>query len=285
MSIEWALVGFTTFVALGVGLFAGVVATEWWHREEQIRLPGAIAALVALALGGFSSVLHLGHPERIFGALGHPTSGIFMESLMIGLFGLDILAYIVAIRRKSSDQRRKTIATIGLIPSILLAFAVGDTYVLASRPAWDTLILPVLYVVSAAVMGCFGFNVLLVRFKNADSTNETVATVSRAALYALGIQAVLLIAYLVHLAIAPFADPSRSATRVLAGNLAPLFWIGLVLIGLLAPTALLMRLRKKIAQSLSLRATAQLSLLCVLVAGVAFRVLMFSLGSGIRHFF
>lgn len=285
MSIEWALVGFTTFVALGVGLFAGVVATEWWHREEQIRLPGAIAALVALALGGISSVLHLGHPERIFGALGHPTSGIFAESTLIGLLGLGIIAYLMAMRRNASDGARRMTATIAVAPGIMLAFAVGDSYVMASRPAWNTLVLPLLYLVSAGVMGCFSLSVLITRTKDADATGETAAAVNRTALAALGIQAVLIIAYLVHLAIAPYAEPSRSATRVLAGNLAPLFWIGLVLIGLLAPTALLTRLRTKIAQSLSPRATAQLCLLCVFVAGAAFRVLMFSLGSSIRHFF
>jgi anaerobic dimethyl sulfoxide reductase subunit C (anchor subunit) len=285
MSIEWALVGFTLFVGLSVGTFGGVVATEWWGKATEVRLPGAIAALVALAIGGFSSVLHLGHPERIFGALGHPTSGIFMESLMLGLFGLDILAYLIAMRRDASDQRRKTIATIGMVPAILLAFAVGDTYVLASRPAWDTLILPVIYLVSAGVMGCFSLSVLIARTKVVETIATTTAAVNRVTVYALGVQTVLLIAYLVHLAIAPYADASRSATRVLAGDLAPLFWIGLVLIGLLAPAMLTTLLGRKKAENLTPLSSAQLGLLCVLVAGVAFRVMMFSLGSSIRHFF
>jgi len=122
MNIEWALVFFTLFVGLSVGTFAGVVLTEWWGKAEQVRLPGAITALVALVIGGISSVLHLGHPERIFGALGHPTSGIFTEALLIGLFGLDIVAYMIAMRRNASGQARKTIATIGLVPAILLSF-------------------------------------------------------------------------------------------------------------------------------------------------------------------
>jgi DMSO reductase anchor subunit len=283
MSIEWALVGFTLFVGLSVGTFAGVVWTEWTGKAAQVRLPGAIAALVTLAIGGVSSVLHLGHPERIFGALGHPTSGIFLESLMLGLFGLAIIAYLVSTQRGASDQARKRIANVAMVPAILLAFAVGDTYVLASRPAWDTLLLPVLYVVSAAVMGCFSLSVLIARSKSTDTI--AAETLNRATLVALGIQAVLLIAYLVHLAVAPYADASRSATRVLFGDLAPLFWVGLVLIGLLAPVVLITRLAKQKAASYSPLTVAQLGLLCVLVAGVAFRAMMFSLGSSVRHFF
>ncbi len=285
MSIEWALVGFTLFVGLAVGTFAGVAATEWWGEAEQVRLPGSISALVALIVGGISSVLHLGHPERILGALGHPTSGIFAESSLTGLFGLGIIVYLFAVRRKASDKTRRTIATVSVALGAILAFAVGDTYVLPSRPAWDTWLLPVLYLVSAAVFGCFSLSVLIARTKNAGTTGETVTTVNRTALAALGLQAVLIIAYLIHLAVAPYADVSRSATRVLAGDLAPLFWIGLVLIGLLVPTALLARLRTAIAKSLSPVAIAQVGLLCVVVAGVAFRVLMFAVGSSIRHLF
>lgn len=243
MDIEWALVFFTLFVGLGVGVFvSAVVLTEWWGKAEQVRLPGAIAALIALAVGGISSVLHLGHPERIFGALGHPTSGIFMESTLMGLFGLDIILYLLATRRNAPARTRRRIATIGTVPGVMLAFAIGDTYVLSSRPAWDTLVLPVLYVASAAVMGCFGLAVLMARTNESDETAQ--ASVRRMTWIALTIQAVLVIAYLVHLAVAPYADASRSATRVLAGNLAPLFWLGIVGIGLLIPAALTTHLRK-----------------------------------------
>jgi anaerobic dimethyl sulfoxide reductase subunit C (anchor subunit) len=286
MSIEWALVFFTLFICLSVGTFLGaVVATEWWGKAAQVRLPGAIVTLVTLGVGGFSSVLHLGHPERLFGALGHPTSGIFAESTMIGLFGLDVLIYLWAMRKGLPDQTRRRIATVGTLPAVMLAFAVGDTYVLSSRPAWDTLILPTLYVVSAAVMGCFSLSLLVAHSKSADAATETAPVVDLATLVALAVQGVLLIAYLVHLAIAPYPDETRSATRVLAGNLAPLFWIGLVLIGLLIPFVLTTKFRTKISANLSSLASAKLGLICVLVAGVAFRVLMFSLGSSIRHFF
>jgi anaerobic dimethyl sulfoxide reductase subunit C (anchor subunit) len=98
------LVFFTVFVGLGCGIFvSSVVLTEWYGVAKEVRIKSSLAALAALIIGGFSSVCHLGHPERIFGALGHPTSGIFLEALLIGLIGLDIIIYLVAMRRSVSD--------------------------------------------------------------------------------------------------------------------------------------------------------------------------------------
>ena len=307
MSMEWPLIFFTLFVGLGCGTFVGaVILTEWRGRATQIRVRSVIIALIALAAGGFSSVLHLGHPERIFAALGHPTSGIFMESTMIGLVGLDIIIYLVALKREASDRTRKVIATIGTIPAVILAFAVGYSYVMPSRPAWDTLILPLFYLVSAGVMGCFTLSVLIGLSKNSNRTvsktseagkaateagaaEELSFTAERAlkrtALTALALQGVLLIAYLVHLAVAHYPEATRSAARVLTGNLAPVFWLGVVLIGFLVPVVLTVRSRSgKGGESPSITFTS-LGLASVLIGGISFRILMFSLGSSIITFF
>ncbi len=278
MGNEWTLAFFTALAALGTGTFIGVGASEWWGKAEYVRAPGAVMALVALACSGIPAILHLGHPERIFGALGHPTSGIFMEALLSGLTGLCLIAYLIALKKDASSQTRKKITLIGAVPAILLAFAVGDTYVMSSRPAWDTLILPLVYLASAGVMGCFSLNLLLGR----NESTRTTLTMKRTTLVALGIQAVLIVAYLVVLAVAPHPDVTRSATRVLAGNLALLFWVGIVLIGLLVPGALVV-LQK--AEKLSTSAGAMFGLMCVFVGAIAFRLMMFNLGTNIWQFF
>ena len=276
MGNEWALVFFTVLAGLGTGTFVGVGVSEWLGKAEYVRKPGAIVALVALPVSGFSSLLHLGRPERMFGALGHPTSGIFLEALMIGLTMVGVCAYLVALRKGATDKTRKMITAIAALPAIVLAFAVGDTYVMPSRPAWDTLVLPVAYVVSAAIMGCFSLGVLLVWKESVQAT-----ALRRTTLVVLAIQAVVTVAYLVALATAPYPDVTRSATRVLAGNLAPLFWIGIVLIGLLVPVALMMmKWQEKLP-----RPVALIGLVCTVIGAIAFRVMMFNLGTGIIQFF
>ncbi|MDR3437921.1 DmsC/YnfH family molybdoenzyme membrane anchor subunit [Telmatospirillum sp.] len=278
MGNEWALVFFTAFVGLGSGTFVAVGVSEWWEEDAQVRLRGGILALIALAAGGFSSVLHLGHPERIFGALGHPTSGIFMEALMIGLTGLCAVAYLIALRRGASGQVRKRIAVIGAVPAILLAFAVGDTYVMASRPAWDTLLLPMVYLISAALLGCLSLGVLMARQQKA----EAVVALKWTTLGVLALQGVVVIAYLVAVAVAPYPNATRSVIRVLTGNLAPLFWGGVVLVGLLVPSSL--TIAKRAAAPLPV-AAATFALVCAFVGAASFRLLMFNLGTSVWHFF
>lgn len=284
MSIQWELVFFILLVGLGCGTFVAVIiTTEWLGKARQIRTTSMIVSLVILALGGLTSVLHLTHPERIFGALSHPTSGIFMESTMIGLVGLTIIIFLIALRRKATDRTLKIIGTIGMIPAVILAFAVGNSYTLAARPAWDTWTLPLNYFISASVMGCVCLSVLVSRSKETDGT--VIAGLNRVTLISLAVQAVMVIAFLIHLAIAPYPDATRSVSRVLAGNLAPLFWGGIVLMGLLVPAVLIAQFKKKKAELKTFFMRISISLVCVLLGGVAFRVMMFALGSGIKQYF
>jgi len=282
MEIQWPLVFFTLLAGLGAGTFAMVAISEWWGKAERARLPGAVTVLVALAAAGVASVLHLGHPERIFNALGHVGSGIFFEMLLIGLTGLAAVAYILALRAGSSAATRKGIATVGLVLAAMLAFIVGYSYVLPSRPAWNTLLLPLLFIASAAVLGCFCFY-LWAALRGADE--GTIAGLNRATLIALAAQAVLLIAFLVHLAASPFPNPTRSPLRLLAGDLALVFWVGLVLIGLLVPGLLAMRSRTGKASGLAPVVAAALGLICVVVGGIALRAPMYVLGTSIEQFF
>lgn len=281
MSIQWALVFFTLFVCLGVGTTVVVAATEWWGKAASARMPGAIVALVALAAGGIASVLHLGHPERIFGALGHAGSGIFLEMLLIGLTGIGLIAYIVMLSRKSADGGRKIEITITAIPAIILAFAVGSSYVMASRPAWDTFLVPLLYAASAAVMGCFTVGLLAARSEDA----AVARSFGLSTLIAIVVQAVLLVAYLIYLSSAQYADATSSVSRLVSGDLAALFWIGLVVIGIVGPAALAWMLRGTKEGGMSALTATGLGLVCVLVGGVVFRALMYSLGSGVQEFF
>lgn len=281
MEVQWALVFFTLFAGLGVGLFVALAATEWWGKAEDVRIPAALTALVALAIGGFSSVLHLGHPSRIFGALGHPTSGIFLEMLLIGLTGIGIIAYLVMANKGSADSSRKTVATITAVPAVILSYAVGSSYVTAARPAWDTFILPLLYMATAAVMGCVALSLIAAVKKDAATTRSCAL----AALVSVVVQAVLVVAYLIYLGSAPFADASRSAGRVVSGDLATLFWVGLVVFGLIVPLVLAWLLRSKKEGGLSPLTGATIGLVSVLVGGVAFRALMFALGTGIKAYF
>jgi anaerobic dimethyl sulfoxide reductase subunit C (anchor subunit) len=59
----------------------------------------------------------------------------------------------------------------------------------------------------------------------------------------------------------------------------------MVLLGLLVPAALMTKLCTKKAGIIPPLTTATLGLVSVLIAGVAFRALMFLIGSSVRQFF
>ena len=284
MSIQWTLVFFLLLVGWGCGIYAASIFTvDWKGRAKEIRTKSMILSLVILVIGGLVSVLHLSHPSRIYMALTKPSSGIFMEALLIGLLGLTILIYIIAAKRNASDQTLRIIGTIGLIPAVILAFSIGNTYTLPGRPAWDTILLPLNYFVSAGVMGSATVSILAARTEKPDK--EAVSGLNLATFYSLILQAILVIAYLIYLAMAPFPHESRSVGRVLAGDLAPLFWVGIVVLGLIIPFVLIVQLKRKESEIRSLLMKIQVSLLGILLGGVAFRVMMFALGSGVHDYF
>ena len=273
MEIQWPLVFFTLFVGLGSGIILAVVYLTEIRREAlPIRMPGMILALVMLGLGGMSSTMHLGHPERIFGALGHPTSGIFMEAAVMGIVSFLVFVYLVALYRQANDGLRRTIGIAAAVLAFVMAFVNGDAYVMASRPAWNTWLLPFFYAVSAPVFGCFSAAVLMQRFCPGDAAQERLP---RLTVYALILQAVVLLAYLVHIALAPYPAVTRSLGFIFTGAPAPLFWGGILAAGFVIPGILLRRGTRFMP----------LGLLCVLAGGIAFRITMFLIGSGVRNFF
>jgi DMSO reductase anchor subunit len=282
MDIQWPLVFFTLLTGLGVGAFVFVAISEWLGKAEQTLLPGAITALVAIVAGGIASVFHLGHPERFFNALGHFSSGITQEMTLVGLTGLMILVYIVVTSLGYSAQARKIVATIGLVLAVLLAFAMGTTYILPARPAWNTWLFPLLYVASAAVLGLFTMYIWTVVREEEEGT---VMAVNRATVIALAVEAVLVAIYLIYLAAAPFQNPLRSPGRLLAGDLAPIFWLGLVVVGILIPLALTAWFLTAKKKTFSPLGVAVAGLACVLVGGGATRALTYILGSSVEQFF
>lgn len=270
MASDWALVFYTSLVALGTGIFIAVGVNEWRVSTSKIRFLGALLAFALLALGGFSSVLQLGHPERIFGALSNPTSGIFMESMMMGLTALSMVAYMVALRRRARAVSLKIIATIGGIFAAILAYAVGDTYTQTAMPAWNTLLVPLVSLMTAITAACFADTLL-----NPTQPNNGRHISKQMTLAALIVFAAVVIAYVARLASSVMPDDSHLAIEVLYGELSPLFWIGIVAIGWLIPTLLtLMRSPKTSHQTL-----ASVALMCVFVGAISFRLMMFRLGT------
>ncbi len=281
MEISWSLVFYTLFVGLGMGAFAFVAITEWLGKAQRSRLPGSIITLVAMVAGGISSALHLGHVERVANVLANLSSNIAQELILVIAVGVFVILYIILLQIGASDVLRKIVATLGLIAAIGLAFMNGQIYVLQARPAWDTILWPLIYTGSAAVLGLFTMYVWTA-FREKEI--NLVKGVNRWSVIVLAVYGALIIAYVIYLALAPFPAESRSPARLLTGDLAWIFWGGVVAIGLAVPLGMTIWLWSSKQEKLPFLALAVIGLACTFVGAVAIRSLMYALGTSIQQF-
>ena len=77
----------------------------------------------------------------MMGALGHPTSGIFVEATLVALAGVCAIVYLILAKRASqSAGARKAFAVLAAVFGVLLSFMAGESYMMGSQPAWNTVL-------------------------------------------------------------------------------------------------------------------------------------------------
>ncbi|MFC1868508.1 dimethyl sulfoxide reductase anchor subunit family protein [Thermodesulfobacteriota bacterium] len=284
MHIQWPLVLFTLFNGLGVGAFCYVAITEWFGMAEFIRFPGAITALVALWIGGLASVFHLSHPFRAYNIIRRLNTGIGKELIYSSITGGVIFLYIILLIAGMMGitvptQLTKIVVLIGFISGVILAFEMGANYVLPSRPSWNTWFWPFVYASSASVVGLFAIY-FWAALLGSDMEELFVIGFNKVVLIALIIEAAVILAYGIFLKNAPHQESSREPARILTGDLAPAFWVGIALCGLVVP--LLLTIWIQIARSADYALiAAMVGLIGALVGGGTIRGLMYVLGSEI----
>ena len=159
MELQWPLILFTTFVAWAAGLFGvqGVLALLKGAdgkrgTARKAQLPALIGSVVLLAISGVSVFFHLQHWERIFNGFGHLTSGITQELIAIVVFVLVAFVYFLMLRRAEEPGTVPAwVAVLAIAISAVLALVCAHSYMMASRPAWDS-VLQVLSVLGAALV-------------------------------------------------------------------------------------------------------------------------------------
>lgn len=264
MEVQWSLVIFTALVGLGCWCFVGVAVQAFKGNAPKAVVPASVVSLVALVVGGLASVTHLSHPTRLIEALTVPTSSIFMEGAGTFLLILCIAVFLLVHRGNSNSPALRVIAVIGAVIAVVLSFVVGNSYVMASREAWDVLTLPIAYLATAMVCGLSVFACIV-----AAKREEGAAFYGMLVLVAGVIAAVCVIAY------AATAD-------VMAGPYSLVLWLGAVCVGAAAPAVCGAIAQRRPGNALPWLATAAG---CAVVGAVCFRVFMWNVGvAGIDFF-
>ena len=153
MDIQWSLVLFTAIASCGTWVSVGVAVDELRGLTQRTNLVASVLALVLAVVGGIASVTHLSHPDRIMAVLSHPTAGIFLEALLIGLFIAAVAVYVILLKRDASAGARKAVAVLAAVIGIVFSFASGYSYMMEARTTWNTITLPLGYLGFGAASG------------------------------------------------------------------------------------------------------------------------------------
>lgn len=140
MELQWPLIIFTTFIAWSAGAFGaqGILAIKGERFKAQ--LPLLVTSFVIMAVGGIAVFFHLEHWERIFNGFGHITSGITQELIGIILMVIVMVVYFAQLRRRNDNSVPAWCGVLALVVAVILVIAMGHSYVMAARPAWESII-------------------------------------------------------------------------------------------------------------------------------------------------
>jgi len=297
MELQYELMVFTLFMCLAAGIFLVQGVLAFLDTGKKVQVPALIVSVVALGIGGIGSFLHLQHVDRIFNGFGNLTSGITQELIAIVVFVIALIVYFIMIRRSGEGRVARWVSIMAIVVSAILIVVVALSYMMAARPAWNTFLLPVMFLANG-----FFFGSLCVACLSGFVKDDEGGSFSAKLSWIAGIvAAVVTAAYTVFLATLssaftdvghyfdptqptkPMEDVSSAFTSIFTGDLALLFWVGVVLIGLVVAIVLAFLSTKK--EGMTLAAFAGGALICALIGGFCFRVIFYSLGFSVFLFY
>ncbi len=289
MEIQWPLLIFSVCLGVTSGAFVFLGVGELKGKFKDVRFLGALIAFVCLAVGGCVSVLHMGHPERATHLLGNLGSGLSKELFIVAIMGIVSFAYLI-LAKKDYPGASKALGVVGGVLGLALPVVAGMSYLIAARPAWDSITLPLMYLGAGLGMGMLLMCGLVLLRGNAA---EEGGFALRLALAGVAVMVITSLAYVIWIAMAPYQAPSRSIERLISGDLALLFWGAVVVIGLVVPAGLTgLACMKATKGDKGSGATDPKKLAWWLLAAfacsgmgaVALRVIMYDLGTSVESF-
>ena len=192
MELQWPLILFTTLLAWSAGVFGTQCLYALRGQGARTQMPALITSAVLLVVGGIAVFFHLEHWERIFNGFGHLSSGITQELIAIIVLFVVMVVYFVYLRRGGDEAKVPAwLAVVGIVISVILVGVMGHSYMMASLPAWDT----VMQIGSLLGAACgFGPATMAILVAVKDESTDYTAKVN---LIGQVVNVVLVVAYLI----------------------------------------------------------------------------------------
>lgn len=233
------IVWYLFLAGLGAGAFVTAAFLQWRHPDApNMRRAAFVIAPIAVAVGLVLLMLDaeagLHDPLRFALLLSNGGSVMTWGVVFLSLFMLVAIVALVldVVKRKIPTW----LSVIGVVCAMCVAVYTGALLgVCRPFPLWNNALLPILFLVSALSSGMAA--VLLVSvFLHPEEFNRV--GVLKKFHFCLPVVELVLLASLLFVT-SYNSDAGWASTMVLlVGQYAPLFWIGLVVVGLVLPTAL-----------------------------------------------
>ncbi len=294
MEIMWPLIIFTFFLCLASGTFMwqGILTVQ--GKGKEMQLVSLIVSLVCFGVGGLGVLFHLASPLRIFNGFGHITSGITQEVIAMVIVCLAIVVFFLMWWRDENHEAPKWCGVMAIITSILMIVVMAHSYWMASVPVWNNIVYILFFLANMAAVGILCSGVIA----RATKSGESAEFLRKYTLVTVAVYAVIVIAYAIFIVVLGgnsysevgyYFDPTLpdvavteapvTMAAIFTGAYAPLFWLGVVIIGLVAPLALSFITKSAAADEAALKAELSkyaIALVCALIGGACWRVILYA---------
>ena len=269
--IQWPLVLFSMLAGCGGCCFAFAGVAGALGESTTVTLWATGISLVLVVVGAVCSMMHLATPRHAFAAVTHllSFSGISVELIMLGVVSALMAAYGAACLWFDNELARLVLGIAGAVAGVVLAFVTGHGYLISSKPTWNTKKLPLAYTGTALVAGGFLYAVVSVATGGVWAMELPVKLLLAVCAV---FSAVTVAAYLGHLGM---QTAKKNPT---------LFWVGLVVCGLVVPLACAAILLAPLP-SMAFVAVAAVGFVAAMAGGLSLRMLMWIVGAGFLFFF
>lgn len=272
----WIIAAYLFLAGVGGGAYITGVVAEFFGGEEweAVSKIGVFLGFPCVAVGCVFLLLDLGTPKNFWRAFMRPgTSWMARGTIIISIFML--LAVIHSVFLIFAEPGG-TPSALGVMGAVFALATVIYTGILlgASRPIafWSTAVLPALFLVSALSTGVMAVALI----GSMAGVHKDAMTVLEKLDIVLIVLEMLVLGFFLQ-ATHRVTESRASAKLVLCGSVAPAFWFGVVLLGLLIPLAL-----SALGVANPDGAAAQLAVilasLCGLVGGLLLRRVILSSG-------
>lgn len=278
---DWIIASYLFLAGMGAGAFALAALASFVKPElKKLRMAGYVIAPVAVVVGCVMLMVDakggLFDPLRFFFIVSNLQSVMSWGVIILCLFILVSVVALVVMLKKGSTP--KALDAVGVALSVCVAAYTGVLLGAApAYPLWHPVVLPLLFVVSAASSGFAA--VLLVTHLRGSHEPSQLGLLKKTGI-ALPVLETVLVAVLFAVASATTGSAAEvalaSVTNMLSGSYAVAFWVGFVVVGLAVPLAIEVphRRRDADAEEGSRDGLAIVGEACVLVGAFMLRYLV-----------